>query len=61
MNYVLIFCLKWFGSEWQIGTGESAGFKSLTAFYPKEESNSNGIIKLASLCSSTVANCNVSI
>jgi hypothetical protein len=27
--------------EWQIGTGESAGFKSLTAFYPKEESNSN--------------------
>ncbi|GAU51429.1 hypothetical protein TSUD_309300 [Trifolium subterraneum] len=28
-------------NEWQIGTGESAGFKSLTAFYPKEESNSN--------------------
>ncbi|XP_004500830.1 psbP domain-containing protein 3, chloroplastic [Cicer arietinum] len=27
--------------EWQIGTGESAGFKSLTAFYPKDESNSN--------------------
>nr|AFK45639.1 unknown [Medicago truncatula] len=27
--------------EWQIGTGESAGFKSLTAFYPKEQSNSN--------------------
>ncbi|KAI5402589.1 PsbP domain-containing protein 3 [Lathyrus oleraceus] len=27
--------------EWKTGTGESAGFKSLTAFYPKEESNSN--------------------
>ncbi|CAI8618062.1 unnamed protein product [Vicia faba] len=28
-------------NEWQSGTGESAGFKSLTAFYPKEQSNSN--------------------
>ncbi|KAL5097942.1 hypothetical protein RYX36_002269 [Vicia faba] len=34
-------------NEWQSGTGESAGFKSLTAFYPKEQSNSNGIIRFS--------------
>ncbi|XP_061372692.1 psbP domain-containing protein 3, chloroplastic isoform X2 [Gastrolobium bilobum] len=29
--------------EWQVGTGEPNGFKSVTAFYPKEASNSNGL------------------
>lgn len=33
-----------FGSDWEVGTGDSSGFKSLTAFYPKEASSSNGII-----------------
>jgi len=31
-------------SGWQLGNGESNGFKSITAFYPTEASNSNGII-----------------
>lgn len=29
--------------DWQIGGGEGNGFKSVTAFYPSEASNSNGI------------------
>ncbi|KAJ1427429.1 PsbP family [Sesbania bispinosa] len=35
--------------EWQIGTGDSTGFKSLTAFYPKEESNSNVSVVITGL------------
>ncbi|RYR48865.1 hypothetical protein Ahy_A07g034951 [Arachis hypogaea] len=27
--------------DWQVGTGEPDGFKSITAFYPQEASNSN--------------------
>ncbi|MED6183570.1 PsbP domain-containing protein 3, chloroplastic [Stylosanthes scabra] len=27
--------------DWQVGTGEPNGFKSITAFYPQETSNSN--------------------
>ncbi|KAI9107213.1 hypothetical protein K1719_021822 [Acacia pycnantha] len=27
--------------EWQVGTGEPNGYKSITAFYPQEDSNSN--------------------
>lgn len=34
------------GSEWQVGTGEPNGFKSITAFYPEEASTSNGILKV---------------
>ncbi|XP_072056512.1 psbP domain-containing protein 3, chloroplastic isoform X3 [Arachis hypogaea] len=28
-------------NDWQVGTGEPDGFKSITAFYPQEASNSN--------------------
>lgn len=31
-------------SGWQVGNGESNGFKSITAFYPTETANSNGVI-----------------
>ncbi|KAL5544516.1 hypothetical protein UlMin_008300 [Ulmus minor] len=29
--------------EWQVGVGESNGFKSITAFYPRENFGSNGL------------------
>ncbi|KAA3465268.1 psbP domain-containing protein 3, chloroplastic [Gossypium australe] len=28
--------------DWQVGAGEPNNFKSITAFYPEEEANSNG-------------------
>lgn len=36
----------WLGSEWQVGTGEPNGYKSITAFYPQEATNSNGILEV---------------
>lgn len=30
-------------SDWQVGLGDGNGIKLVTAFYPKEASNSNGI------------------
>ncbi|RDX65062.1 PsbP domain-containing protein 3, chloroplastic [Mucuna pruriens] len=35
--------------EWQVGTGESNGFKSITAFYPTEASNSNVSVVITGL------------
>lgn len=29
-------------ADWQVGAGEPNGFKSITAFYPEDSSNSNG-------------------
>lgn len=31
-------------ADWEVGTGEPNGFKSVTAFYPDEASTSNGIV-----------------
>lgn len=41
-----VFNYGWMAeSDWQVGTGEPNGFKSITAFYPTAEaSNSNGIV-----------------
>jgi len=44
-------------SGWQVGNGESNGFKSITAFYPTEVSNSNGIVLSVcffSICASDI-------
>lgn len=46
LNSILLFVFM-AGTEWQVGTGESSGFKSLTAFFPKDESNSNGILRVS--------------
>ena len=48
LNSILLVFLWLDGSEWQVGTGdgESSGFKSITAFYPTQASNSNGILTL---------------
>ncbi|TKY75366.1 PsbP domain-containing protein 3 [Spatholobus suberectus] len=35
--------------EWQVGTGESNGFKSITAFYPTDASNSNVSVVITGL------------
>ncbi|KAF7829457.1 psbP domain-containing protein 3, chloroplastic [Senna tora] len=35
--------------EWQVGTGEPNGFKSVTAFYPEEESSSNVSVVITGL------------
>ncbi|KAK7351830.1 hypothetical protein VNO77_11556 [Canavalia gladiata] len=35
--------------EWQVGTGDPNGFKSVTAFYPKEASNSNVSVVITGL------------
>ncbi|KAK7283480.1 hypothetical protein RIF29_13029 [Crotalaria pallida] len=35
--------------EWQVGTGEPNGFKSVTAFYPREASNSNVSVVITGL------------
>lgn len=47
LNSMHVHCVfMWLGSEWQVGTGEPNGFKSITAFYPQEASNSNGILEV---------------
>ncbi|XP_027355557.1 psbP domain-containing protein 3, chloroplastic isoform X2 [Abrus precatorius] len=35
--------------EWQVGTGEPSGFKSITAFYPNEASNSSVSVVITGL------------
>ncbi|XP_057436815.1 psbP domain-containing protein 3, chloroplastic isoform X1 [Lotus japonicus] len=35
--------------DWEVGTGDSSGFKSLTAFYPKEASSSNVSVAITGL------------
>ncbi|KAK1554454.1 hypothetical protein Q3G72_012373 [Acer saccharum] len=35
--------------NWQVGAGEPNGFKSITAFYPEEESNSNVSVVITGL------------
>lgn len=37
-----------FDADWQVGSGEPSGFKSVTAFYPEEASGSNGIHRVSS-------------
>ena len=34
-------------ADWQVGSGEPNGFKSVTAFYPDEASGSNGILRVS--------------
>ncbi|XP_057436816.1 psbP domain-containing protein 3, chloroplastic isoform X2 [Lotus japonicus] len=36
-------------NDWEVGTGDSSGFKSLTAFYPKEASSSNVSVAITGL------------